>query len=487
MKYFEYIFLLCFVILSVLPLIVYILRLRLKHFQKIAGSNILRTQQKNHNITFFSSHVINKAVILLFYTRKQNALKHLLCGHLRPILDIIDRKDPFLALLLEAHIDAQKVFRRMLKNKKEWLKHREYFPYLPIISHLLHKPYSTMQFVQNVSIKKISGEMRSYRDYIAAYVYLQNADMLSASEHASNALKYFQKHKYRYEEMLCYIVLGEIYRLSCINDVAQTMLESALKIAQQLPTTDLQAKVITSLGMLMLYENRPQEAEDYYQKALHLNISTATKADILNQAALLKLSLRDYQGAAKDLKEASQFCAVIKNLPTKAFNIQLWGQLYLEQKHFQKAADQFLMAESVYKKTENFSARAECLYSLADAYAKFRKFKLSESYLRKLIDFTRHHPGNFHLAHAYSLLGLIYIQRHDLNRAKVLIQQSLQLEQKHDRCEGLVADYANLALIERLRGNAETARHNLGIALEFAQKAENQELIDAIQNKLGKN
>ena len=83
-------------------------------------------------------------------------------------------------------------------------------------------------------------------------------------------------------------------------------------------------------------------------------------------------------------------------------------------------------------------------------------------------------------------MGLIYMKTDDLPRAKVLFQQSLHLEQQHNRCEGLVADYSNLACIEELSGHRDEALDNLKISLEYAQKSEDNELIQLITDKINK-
>ena len=108
----------------------------------------------------------------------------------------------------------------------------------------------------------------------------------------------------------------------------------------------------------------------------------------------------------------------------------------------------------------------------------------AERILRRILEENQQHSLNFHIADAYSLLGLIYLHKRDLSRAKALLQQSLHLEQKHGRCTGLAADYTNLALIENMSGDKDAADKNLQIAIEYAQKTENEELLDLIKNKL---
>ena len=74
------------------------------------------------------------------------------------------------------------------------------------------------------------------------------------------------------------------------------------------------------------------------------------------------------------------------------------------------------------------------------------------------------------------------MQKHDLSRAKALLQQSLHLEQNHNRCSGLATDYANLALVENLSGDFNAAAESQKIALEYALKTEDNDLIELIKN-----
>ena len=65
-----------------------------------------------------------------------------------------------------------------------------------------------------------------------------------------------------------------------------------------------------------------------------------------------------------------------------------------------------------------------------------------------------------------------------------MIQQSLHLEQRNDRFSGIAADYANLALIENLRGDENSAKANIKTALEYALKTEDDDLINLIKKSI---
>ena len=486
MKYFEYILFIGVIGLFFLPVLYYRWHWRLKYLKKMALLSVLFQQQNLKNRAFYSSYIIKQCVTALYFRtdkKSRRALACLVCGKVEPAAEILQAEKPYLALLLIAHQNASAAYRQINHQKKLFL-HSEYAVFLPLLAHHLFEFSAFRHLLLQINRPKIPLTLRPYYDYAAAYVYLQEADMLSASQSADKALKAFSRKQYFYEEAQCYLQTAEIYRLSCVNDIAQTMLESALKIFSKLKSAFWIAHTIAVKGMLMLYENRLEEAEECYIEALNLAPNSTIKADILNQYALLQIVQNKLSAARRKILTAAETYKQQKNQIGKAFSEQLLGQIALHRKQYASAAKHSLTAAELYEKQKNYAATAESLYTAATACFKQQKFRPAEAYLRQILQINRNHQNSFHSANAYSLLGLIYLQTGDIQRAKVLFQQSLHLEQRFERCEGLVADYADLALIEKLSGDEDSARHNLQIALEYAQKTENSELIDLINQKI---
>ena len=82
------------------------------------------------------------------------------------------------------------------------------------------------------------------------------------------------------------------------------------------------------------------------------------------------------------------------------------------------------------------------------------------------------------------MLGLIYLKKHDIKRAKGLFQQSLDLEQVNNRLSGIATDYANMGLIEVYAGNKEQAIKTFQTALDYAKANQDDELIKIITHHL---
>ena len=77
-------------------------------------------------------------------------------------------------------------------------------------------------------------------------------------------------------------------------------------------------------------------------------------------------------------------------------------------------------------------------------------------------------------------MGLIYLQKKDLDRAKALFNQSLDLEQFNNRLSGIATDYANIGLVEMKCGNFEQAQKTIHTALEYAKANHDDELVELI-------
>ena len=485
-KYFTYIVIAVFCLSLVLPLIYLRLMIKLKHLQKLIRLRTMKRQQKSENIRLFSSEILNRCGKILFFDtnqRARKALADLATGRVQKAADYLCPTKPQLSLLLEAHQDAQSAYKKILRQKKSWLNDNEYCVFLPILAHILFDNRTMHDGVVKINPQKLDKRAKAYYNYCAAYAYLYDGDMLSASQRGSAALDYFRKRRFSYEASRCYLLLGEIYRLSCVNDVAQTMIDAAVKINKEQKMPQFYAKSIAASGMLMLFENRFEEAEEKFDLAMQSAQTENLKADILNQKALLAIAQNKLKEALTEALKALSAFTILKNENGKAFSLQLIAQIYFNKKQYKKALEHAQKAALIYEKKHNFSAMLECMYLSADILYKQNKTKQSEELLRQIIEKDKKQKHNFHIANAYSLLGLIYIRRNDLQRAKVLLQQSLHLEQRHRRCEGLVSDYTNLAIIDNLSGNRDNAAENMQTALEYAKQTGNEELTELITRK----
>ena len=460
--------------------------IRYNHFVKMAKIRILRRQQ-NLDVSFYSAEIIKNCVQKLFFSankKAKRALAELIFGKTKTAEKFLAQKDKALSLLLKAHHDVKLAYTELKKNKKIWKNNIFYALLFASLAEKFFDYDSVRSSLKKISPKKLYGLNKALYNQISAVIYIRDADMLSASVNASSALKYFQKHDMPVEEAETYLILGEIYRMSCVNDVAQTMIESAIKIYEKFSLNLFEAQAKAVLGMLLVFGSRIEEAREKFDSALENMSLRQTKGEILNQIALLEIADKNFSKSFKAADNALEIHQKIKNKRGIALSMQILAHLYNNKNMPRKALDFANKAGELYLKQKNFSALCECLYLSATVYFKKNKFEKAEDILRRILKISEKYGVNFHHANAYGLLGLIYLKKNELQRAKVLIQQSLHLEQRNNRSFGMVADYANLALIENLSGDKESAEANLKIALEYALKSEDEELINLIKKQV---
>lgn len=486
-KYFVYMAIIIFLAAIFLPAMLLRWRWRLKYLQNLVRINVLKRQQKSEPDTFFSTYILNRCCRVLYFKhtlKARVALSKLVAGYTEYAVAYLETLDEQLSLLLYAHTNLNAAYKKMLKNKRQWQNHPRYGIFFALVAYLSYdrKTFNlTLSKLEASPAPRRSSVLTAYRNLALSFAYSYEGEMLSASQTASAALKIFQKKQYALETAACHLILADIYRLSCVNDVAETMIDSAIKIYQTQKTPLFLAHATVIKGMLMVFENRREAAAELYQKALDMPITDRLRADIYNQLALLQIIEGKLTAAAKTLSTALNIHRQQQNRHSTALSLQLLAQTAYLQKHYRIAVKYAEQARKIYTLTQNHSAYAECLYLTASAQYRQHSLAKAENNLRDILKWTRHISCNFHVANAYNLLGLIYMQKGDLQRAKVLIQQSLHLEQRCQRNEGLAADYFNLALIETLTDHPEDAAYNRQIAEEYATQAGDTELLDLVK------
>ena len=237
----------------------------------------------------------------------------------------------------------------------------------------------------------------------------------------------------------------------------------------------------------MTGQERFAEAEDYFHRAAEKYTTEqqpAARADIQNQLALLHLLQKNYKQAEKQLKTARALHKKSQNLNGLAFSTELLANCRWGQRNFTATARLAARAAGLYAKSGNVSGRLESLYLQAQALFYNADDEGAETILRQIIALSKQDCGCFYPANAYNLLGIIFVKRKDLQRAKGLFRQSLEMEQRGVRTIALAADYANIGLVEMHSGHKDEARRNLETALKLAEESEDDDLCRQLRQHL---
>ena len=481
MNYAFYIIISFAVICAIFFPIIISWRLKNSCFSQIA----IRCCLKQNN-RFFCSYAIQQAVWLSIRKKNKRLSEMLLNGKVKKAASLIKPYNELLAIVLEAFQNPVYASSKLEKFIKKNPENKSAIAYLAML-YFCTQNIKQQAVWDNIIENKLPIYFRAQYKMHIAKLALKNGDLEFASQNFYLSAKLFNRCKAYYEEANVYLLLGTTYRICFIFDVAESLFRSALRIFTTLKLDEICAKTYANLGMLMVAQERFEEANHFFQKALsYINIKKhmLTIAEIFNQQALMLIIQKKYKEAEAILKESYIINSEQKNINGIAFSLELKANSLWKRKKFVSAAKNAQKASDLYLKIENISGMLESMYLQAQALFCCSKDVEAENVLRQIIKKGKEGSGCFHLANAYNLLGIIFVQRKDLRRAKGLFQQSLDLEQRGCRCSAIATDYANIGFIEMRYGNKGVALKNLHVALDFAQQAEDEELYSLISHHI---
>lgn len=491
MKYFELI-VLFFSVLTVMLLWKFLKAILQKRFYRAyILRKISQFCSKSNCCVFFSEYIILKIADLIYkapYKKQEIFLKEINSDKCEQIFEYVLSKNEPLAYIFQAHFDisASKNFlEAYVKNNKNALA----LLGLGLIYAQEFNFVKLRSIVENLRNVKKNKVQKAISDILTARVDMFDSDMLSASSKAMQAIKTFKKKNLFHEEAEAYFLLGEIYRVSAIYDISQTMFDAAEKIYVSGKDFLRQATVKSAKAMLFTAQERFIEAKDLFdetEKIFKENNLPIKQAEVLNQQALILILQKKYIKAFKIADTALKLHIQHNNLRGQAYSYELLSNIKYYQKEYNKAIDFSQKAQNFYVKTNNYSAFEDAGFIEAQSYFALKDYDNTEKTCRKIISIYEKKATCFHIANIYSLLGLVYIRLNDFKRAEALFKKALDLEQSNERYSCVATDYANLALIDKKLGNKEQALKNLQSALESAQKHQDENLCKIIDKQIKK-
>ena len=486
--FFEYTFVVFFMLLLFLfPFLWWRMQQRLKYLQKLARLGVLNRQQRLENEHIYVSEIIDICVKKLYFSfsvQAKDGLSQLVGGRITKAAKLLALHNHVLAILLEAHNNATEAVKKLQKQNLQNKYENNLLLFCSLTAWQIFNSSQAQIWFEKVSRCKLKIIERAYYDYAEAHICVLKGDMAKATQNIQQALKTFRSRQYVAEEAACYIKLAEIYRLSCMCDAAYTMLTAASDIYLKLNAPLSLASAVATKGILMLFENRYEEAASFYEQAKIFAPTEKMRADIINQQALLNLHIGKLDVAKKQVKQTKNFYQKIGNKVGLAFSLQLEGQIDYEQKHYRKSITVLRQAANLYLKQRNYTAYAESVYSIANALCKQDKYLESEDVLLRLLRYLKKHNSAFHIAYIYSLLGLINMETNNLRQAEKWFEKSLDMEQQNHRYAGAAVDALNLAIVHQLLENTEPAQKYSKQALDFAAKTADESFIELIKSKI---
>jgi tetratricopeptide (TPR) repeat protein len=147
------------------------------------------------------------------------------------------------------------------------------------------------------------------------------------------------------------------------------------------------------------------------------------------------------------------------------------------------------LAHEVLTKARRFSIaatlKAESLFALSDVYSRRAKWEESISVLRKARIIYRNTNDRTGIARCDNLMGTIYGDQGDFNRAKRCFQSSLSRLMKNENPELVATLENNLGIVEMMLGEKENAVDHFKHALELFDEIRELRRVAEIKYNIG--
>ncbi len=477
-------FFLCGVfVIAVLWLLFSFLRLRNKKIKLITDALLHKVETFYPDYfgeIYFSSSIIKKIVSFLLFemnTEARECLNQLELGKIEKTREyLLKNKKDYLAACLTGIYNLELAQEILLQHAFSQHFKAQMIP----VYFIQGKKDGASDILNEINYKKLSLEEKAICYYFRAKFALEAGDLSNAVNDAGLSLQIYRKEKSVFEEIKCYMLLGEIYRVSALTDLSYFMYDEAKKIAELQNNQIFLADIYGNLGMLYTSQERFEAANEAFLKSVDINLKLSRKkasACIYNQLGLLNILQKQYNVANNYINNALSYTFQ----DTNALSYELMAKLNFAQKKYDKAIKFVRIAQERYFKNQNLTAFFEASFLEAMISFNLQNYSEAKSKLKSLILMAQENVSAFHVANAYGLLGSIYMKLKEYKKAQFNFEESIRHELKDGRIEGMITDYINLGIIFREENNKIEALAHFNEALRYAEEIQNQEFCDVIR------
>ena len=238
---------------------------------------------------FFSSLIIAEVVKIALYNTNNKLINLLIDENIPKAASLLIKYNPFYAILLKGFTNPNLAIKKISALLKKNPNNSTYAAWLALLYNVVGDKSKSQSSWDNVKYKNLPLYLKAHHQAHIAHCALKNGDLDFASKLFYQAADLFHRSLAFYEEADIYLYLGTVYRVSFLDDIAETLFLSALKSFKSLNFDEGIAKSLANLGILMIGQERFDEANDYLNKSLDITKKIKKSiacAEIHNQLAL---------------------------------------------------------------------------------------------------------------------------------------------------------------------------------------------------------
>lgn len=152
-----------------------------------------------------------------------------------------------------------------------WAKNDDLFKLLCVEKYILQKDFGrAYKLLRKVNEKVKNPDLAVIKLFLDAQLAFFEGDLLNASVWTRQVSKITKKKNMFYEEAQSWFLMGEICSRAEMFDSAYFLLRKAAFLFGKIESYSKKSEVLTALGLVCLAQNRCNEADDFWNKALQL-------------------------------------------------------------------------------------------------------------------------------------------------------------------------------------------------------------------------
>ena len=254
---------------------------------------------------------------------------------------------------------------------------------------------------------------------------------------------------------------------------AQTSLDLARQIAEQLGSREWVARVLLATGELQAVQGEYAKARESDQKALKLSEEVGDKSGIansLNQIGNIHLRQARYSEASESFDRSLKVAQDVGDQMAVAQVLHNIGLVHMQQDRHTQALEYYERSLKYMEQLANESGVAEVMNSMGLAHNRLGAYDKALEYYSRSLKISEKLNDRRRISRVLANIATVDRARGDYAGALVNLQKSLNLLESGNRPE-IALTLGNIGVLHSLLGNYAEALDCLKKSLAFAQES----------------
>jgi len=278
---------------------------------------------------------------------------------------------------------------------------------------------------------------------------------------------------------LLYKISGDYTRIHD-NETAFLYADSSLLLAEQIAYKFGSRKAIHLKGLISKFQSKYEEAIEFYNIALELNIAaddTLEIAAVYNNMGISYVRLGTYDKAHTNFFLALEYADKAENRLMAAKIYNSIGNNYKNQRNFEKALEYHKKSLKIKRELENRKDMASSFANIANVYKKLDEYEKAGFYLDSALVIQREENNLVGISNILSSKANMYGEMGDSKKALIHLLETVELDKVINRPNRSVSNHINIAICyHELAQYGKAIFHNK-MALEIAKEIKSKDLM----------